>query len=226
MAAAPQITRYSTLSELIVNGIMVSNRIKKDKDVTELYLAHRNLTDVHDLKRFPYLMILWLNGNQLRYITCLSTNFRLCELYLHDNKLTEIPGALRHLTCLRVLMLHNNQLTKLEKVLSELQKMLSLQTLSLFDNPIALEPEYRLFVIHKVPSLSLLDRQGEKEYANNYLKNSPIHENPEEAILNRRLKKSLTLFTSFDWSKIPRFLQRRTSDNVFGEPAIVTRVYR
>ncbi|XP_025087207.1 leucine-rich repeat-containing protein 72-like isoform X3 [Pomacea canaliculata] len=221
-------------------------------------------------------MILWLNGNQLRYITCLSTNFRLCELYLHDNKLTEIPGALRHLTCLRVLMLHNNQLTKLEKVLSELQKMLSLQTLSLFDNPIALEPEYRLFVIHKVPSLSLLDRQevsqkekdaarrifdnsfvkiqervafghcvkgplhnppscrrpksvtytGEKEYANNYLKNSPIHENPEEAILNRRLKKSLTLFTSFDWSKIPRFLQRRTSDNVFGEPAIVTRVYR
>lgn len=55
---------------------------------------------------------------------------------------------------------------------------------------------------------------------------SPFHENPEEAILNRRLKKSLTLFTSFDWSKIPRFLQRRTSDNVFGEPAIVTRVYR
>ena len=30
----------------------------------------------------------------------------------------------------------------------------------LFDNPIAQEPEYRLFVIQSCPSVQLLDRQG------------------------------------------------------------------
>ena len=30
----------------------------------------------------------------------------------------------------------------------------------LFDNPVAQEPEYRLYVIHHVPTVELLDRQG------------------------------------------------------------------
>lgn len=69
---------------------------------------------------------------QLRRLTCLSHNFQIAELYLQDNQLTAITGTLHHLTCLQVLMLHNNQLTKLDKVVKEFKKMQVLKTLSKF----------------------------------------------------------------------------------------------
>ena len=67
---------------------------------------------------------------KLRRVNCLSQNFRLAELYLHNNQLVSIQGALRHLTCLQVLMLHNNQLEKLETVINEFSKMQHLKVLS------------------------------------------------------------------------------------------------
>ncbi|KAK7491475.1 hypothetical protein BaRGS_00017304 [Batillaria attramentaria] len=270
---ALQVRFTDCMSEQVVEEILAKRRIKKDKEVEELYLAERGLRDVHDLRRFRYLKKLWLNGNKLRRIACLSINFRLSELYLQDNELTEITGAIGHLTCLQVLMLHNNQLTKLDKVTREFQKMQNL-----FDNPIAQEPEYRLFVIQSVRSVKLLDRQEvskrekdiarriydhsqekvrekiafgrrsqgppslyypgtpgrpttvrgatSKEVANNYLKNKPVFDDPEEAVNSRRLKKSLTMYSSFDWGKVPRIQERRTSEQVFGNPEIITRVYR
>ena len=54
----------------------------------------------------------------------------------------------------------------------------------------------------------------------------PVYDDKEEAVDSRRLKKSLTMYSSFDWGKVPRIQQRRTSENVFGNPEIITRVYR
>ena len=67
---------------------------------------------------------------QLRRLDCLRDNFQLAELYLQNNQLVEVFGALQHLTCLQVLMLHNNQLTKLDRLLKEFKKMQCLKTLS------------------------------------------------------------------------------------------------
>ncbi len=67
---------------------------------------------------------------QLRVVNCLSQNFRLAELYLQHNELKDISGCLQHLTCLKVLLLHNNQLEKLEKVIFEFRKMQNLEVLS------------------------------------------------------------------------------------------------
>ncbi|XP_078620940.1 leucine-rich repeat-containing protein 72-like [Branchiostoma floridae x Branchiostoma japonicum] len=133
--------------------------IRKDIDVTLLYLSDRNLKEVCDLGRFKILRYLWLNGNKLRRIDCILNNFRLSELYLENNELIDISGALGHLTCLQVLMLHNNQLTKLEEVVRELRPMQALRVLNLFNNPLAQENEYRSYVIHHLPSVELLDRQ-------------------------------------------------------------------
>ncbi|KAK7099024.1 hypothetical protein V1264_003225 [Littorina saxatilis] len=273
-----QVRFASNLSEQVVEDILTRRRIKTDKEVEELYLADKGLTDVHDLRRFRYLKKLWLNGNRLRQISCLTTNFRVCELHLNDNELIEISGAIGHLTCLQTCMLHNNQLTKLDKVTREFKRMQNLHTLNLFDNPIAQEPEYRLFVIQSCPSVKLLDRQevtkrekdiarriyhsedkaqgkvafgrrsqgppslyypatpqrpvtrasisGGKVVADNYMGNKTPFEDQEEAVNSRRLKKSLTMYSSFDWGKVPRIQQRRTSENVFGNPEIITRVYR
>ncbi len=67
---------------------------------------------------------------QLRRVQCLSNNFRISELYLQHNALVEVTGMLHHLTCLRVLLLHNNQLEKLDRVVGEFAKMQDLKTLS------------------------------------------------------------------------------------------------
>ncbi|XP_030045819.1 leucine-rich repeat-containing protein 72 [Microcaecilia unicolor] len=139
--------------------------IKRNVDVSELYIARKGLTEVTDLSRFKMLRHLWLNHNKLRKITFLSNNYRLSELYLNNNELVDISGALRHLTTLQILMLHNNQLTNLETAVKELKEMTCLQVLNLFQNPLSQDSMYRLYVVCLLPSVQLLDwrRVTEKE---------------------------------------------------------------
>ncbi|KAL5007599.1 hypothetical protein ScPMuIL_016405 [Solemya velum] len=261
----------------VITEQVAKQGFKKDKDVDELYLAERNLSEIDDISRFRYLKILWLNGNELRRVNCLTQNYQLAELYLQNNRLVDIKDTLSHLTCLRVLMLQNNQLTKLETVVQEFHKMHALKTLNLFNNPIAQEPDYRLFVIHAVPSVTLLDRQevqlterfsarkiydqnqekiretvafgrrsegppslyyppsqrkaplttlDRRDIGNSFLLDHQPFEKEEDAINARRLKKSVTVFTVFDWSKVPRIQQRRQCEEPFDSPEIITHVYR
>ncbi|NXI52951.1 LRC72 protein, partial [Chloroceryle aenea] len=97
---------------------------------------------------------------QIQDLTFLTKNYCLTELYLNNNELTDISGALKHLCALQILLLHNNQLTKLGKTVKELKGMISLQTLNLFHNPLAQDLDYRLYVIHFLPSVQLLDRKS------------------------------------------------------------------
>ncbi|NXY65058.1 LRC72 protein, partial [Callaeas wilsoni] len=106
---------------------------------------------------------------QIQDLTFLIKNYCLTELYLNNNELTDISGALKHLRSLQILFLHNNELKKLGKTVKELKGMISLQTLNLFQNPLACDPDYRLYVIYFLPSVQLLDRklvtQRERESA-------------------------------------------------------------
>ncbi|XP_072182393.1 leucine-rich repeat-containing protein 72-like isoform X1 [Diadema setosum] len=149
----------STTSVKLIEDQMSQQGIRKDLDVTELYLSNQGLTEVSDLSQYKLLNRLWLNGNKLRRINCLSINYRLTELYLQDNELVSVCGLLAPLTNLRVLMLHNNQLTKLEETVTELRALQALHTLNLSQNPLAQETEYRHYVIFHTPPLQLLDRQ-------------------------------------------------------------------
>ena len=76
------------------------------------------------------LVIFTYSAIQLHRINFLSVNFRLSELHLHDNQISDVSGCLRQLTCLTVVTLHNNQLTKLDKVMKEFDRMNSLSVLS------------------------------------------------------------------------------------------------
>ncbi|XP_074624747.1 leucine-rich repeat-containing protein 72-like isoform X1 [Acropora palmata] len=133
--------------------------VTKEKDVAEIYLADRGLEEVPDFRRFKNLQFLWLNKNKLRKLNCFDGNYQLRELYLQDNMIAALNGALRHLTCLQVLLLNGNQLLKLTDVIHELRAMQSLETLNLFANPLAQDYDYRSYVIHHVTSLQLLDRK-------------------------------------------------------------------
>ncbi|NWS21362.1 LRC72 protein, partial [Pachyramphus minor] len=133
------------------------------------FSSTRGLRSIPSLSQFNRLKYLWLNNNKIQDLTFLFKNYCLSELYLNNNELTDISGALKHLCSLKILFLHNNELRKLDKTVKELKGMISLHTLNLFQNPLAYDPDYRLYVIHILPSVQLLDRklvtQRERESA-------------------------------------------------------------
>ncbi|NXT36407.1 LRC72 protein, partial [Pelecanoides urinatrix] len=133
---------------------------KRNVDVLVLYLAGQGLRSIPSLSQFHRLRYLWINNNKIQDLTFLMKNCCLTELYLNNNELTDISGALKHLCALQILFLHNNQLKKLGKTVKELKGMISLQTLNLFHNPLAQDPDYRLYVIYSLPSVQLLDRKS------------------------------------------------------------------
>ncbi|XP_016424137.1 leucine-rich repeat-containing protein 72 [Sinocyclocheilus rhinocerous] len=103
--------------------------IQRDTDVTHLHLIRRGLTYIPDLSRFSMLRCVWLNNNKIQEVSRASFNCCLTELYLQNNGILSISGALRHLTCLQVLLLFNNQMKCLEETVSELKNMQELHTL-------------------------------------------------------------------------------------------------
>ncbi|NWI98568.1 LRC72 protein, partial [Crypturellus undulatus] len=117
------------------------------------------LRSIPSLARFHRLRYLWINNNKIQDLSFLVKNHCLTELYLNNNEITDISGALKHLCVLQILLLHNNQLKHLGRTVEELKGMRSLQTLSVFHNPLAQEPGYRLYMIYFLPSVQLLDRK-------------------------------------------------------------------
>ncbi|XP_075562509.1 leucine-rich repeat-containing protein 72 [Pelecanus crispus] len=154
MAAAASAGGQAVEKQLKICGF------KRNADVLVLYLAGQGLRNIPSLSRFHRLRYLWINNNKIQDLTFLIKNYCLTELYLNNNELTDISGALKHLCALQILLLHNNQLKKLGKTVKELKGMISLQTLNLFHNPLAQDPDYRLYVIYCLPSVQLLDRKS------------------------------------------------------------------
>ncbi|XP_051641962.1 leucine-rich repeat-containing protein 72 isoform X6 [Manacus candei] len=96
---------------------------------------------------------LYLARQGLRSIPSLSQFNRLKYLWLNNNKIQDLNFLIKNY-CLTELYLNNNELTDIS---------------DLFQNPLAYDPDYRLYVIHILPSVQLLDRklvtQRERESA-------------------------------------------------------------
>ncbi|XP_064907298.1 leucine-rich repeat-containing protein 72 isoform X6 [Columba livia] len=185
--------------------------IKRTIDVSILYLAGQGLRSIPSLSQFHRLRCLWINNNKIQDLTFLIKNHCLTELYLNHNELTDISGALKHLCALQIVFLHNNQLQKLVETVKELKGKISLHTLNLFHNPLAQDADYRLYVIHALPSVQLLDRKGWK--SGNHTKKVPF-ENPEDAVLVRAMTRSVMEFSCVDWNKVATCQERRLENKV------------
>ncbi|XP_031445918.1 leucine-rich repeat-containing protein 72 isoform X2 [Phasianus colchicus] len=161
-AAADAAGRQAVEKQLKICGF------KRNVDVLVLYLARQGLRSIPSLSLFRRLRYLWINNNKIQDLSFLEKNYCLTELYLNNNELTDISGALKNLHSLQILLLHNNQLKHLGETVKELKGIISLRTLNLFYNPLAYDAGYRLYVIHSLPSVQLLDRkltQRERELA-------------------------------------------------------------
>ncbi|XP_018596105.1 leucine-rich repeat-containing protein 72 isoform X2 [Scleropages formosus] len=113
------------------------------------------------------LQHLWLNNNKITKFSCPTTKCCLTELYLQNNQITSISGALGHLTNLQVLLLYNNRLRGLEETMAELRKMQRLHMASFFLNPFTQESRYRHYVVHHLPSVLILDKREVKQEERN-----------------------------------------------------------
>ncbi|XP_020088201.1 U2 small nuclear ribonucleoprotein A' [Ananas comosus] len=88
---------------------------------------------------------------------------RLGTLLINNNRITRInPNIGEFLPKLHTLVLTNNRLVNLVEI-DPLASLKNLQFLSLLDNNITKKPNYRLYVIHKLKHLRLLDFKKVKQ---------------------------------------------------------------
>lgn len=88
----------------------------------------------------------------------MDKNFRIKKLCAHHNKITTLEGSsIANMKFLEELQLGNNYIKNLDKVLAFLSHFSFLNYLTLENNPVAAETNYRLRVIGSIPSLTTLD---------------------------------------------------------------------
>ncbi|XP_066571648.1 leucine-rich repeat-containing protein 72 isoform X2 [Amia ocellicauda] len=235
------------MCEKAIEDILKKHGITRAIDVSELYLAKKALASVADLSRFPMMTYLWLNDNKIREVCCLRHNYRLTELYLHNNDITSITGCLRHLTSLQVLLLHNNQLKKLGESVSELRRMHFLRTLKIKqeDRRAAFNlfnPERNLVLqslafgrraeatpIAKTSS-NTRKKRDPHSYGGRYSSRRQQHisptEGPCDSSSTRSVQRSVMQFSSMDWETVPTSQQRHLEDQPGPHPRIITVQFR
>lgn len=158
---------------------------------TELHLANKNITNLVDFNTFINLDTLWLNNNRLQSLDGLEDNFRIKSLYLHGNRFKSInpPGCLETFIVLSTLTLSGNLLNDFDGTVEQLRCLRNLQTLDLFDNPIAQEDNYRLRIIAELPTIQTLDKHKVTE---------------EERVEAKRLKAKMEKLKDFQLTKTVR----------------------
>jgi len=98
-----------------------------------------------------------LSDNEVRKLECLAKLPRLKMLLLNNNRINRIADGLgRAFPNMETLVLSNNQLSTL-KELEPLAGLTSIAMLSLVDNLVTKQPNYRAFVISLLPKLKVLD---------------------------------------------------------------------
>ncbi|CAI8028388.1 U2 small nuclear ribonucleoprotein A' [Geodia barretti] len=110
-----------------------------------------------------------LSDNEIKKLEGFPLLKRLKSILLSNNKICRVADGLEQcLPKLETLVLTNNNLDKLED-LEQLATVTTLQYLCLLRNQVTHRPNYRLYVIHKIPQLRVLDfkriRQKEREQA-------------------------------------------------------------
>lgn len=100
-----------------------------------------------------------LSDNDIPKLENLPALARLKMLLLSNNRITRVaPEVGKNLPGVDTLVLTNNKISNLAE-LDHLASFASLRTLSLLENPVTRRPQYRLYVIHHLPELRILDFQ-------------------------------------------------------------------
>lgn len=132
----------------------VENVIGFDK-ITKLCLDNNFIENIQGLSHLTSLRWLDLSFNKIREIKGLETLTQLEDLSLCSNKISTIEGLEKCLN-LQCFSIGNNRIDSLEQVI-RLRQLGSLRMLTLSDNPICKEPEYKMIVLAYVDTIKYLD---------------------------------------------------------------------
>lgn len=116
------------------------------------------ITHLRGFGKFVSLDTVWLNDNELESIQGLERNNRLKGLHLYVNRIKKLEvNSFAPFKLLQRITLNDNFLEDLDGTLAELRTQRNLQSLDLFNNPIAKEDNYRMRVLAAIPSLAIFD---------------------------------------------------------------------
>jgi U2 small nuclear ribonucleoprotein A' len=100
---------------------------------------------------------------------------RLTTLTVCNNYIAKVGKLGENLVALKALVLTNNRIQSLSEI-ENIASLTSLEHLSLLENPVCDQAHYRLYVIHRIPSLKSLDfrkvEKTEREQARKFFKGS------------------------------------------------------
>jgi len=141
-------------AELLTQAVQYTNPIGQ----REIYLRSLSLSSLEHLAIVSETTeAIDISDNALTALDHLSVMRVLQTLIMANNHINRLGSSLGNaLPELNSLILSNNKLSQL-KDLFPLSTLSSLQLLSLRANPVCTQPLYRMFVIHLLPSLHVLD---------------------------------------------------------------------
>ena len=123
--------------------------------IVKLCLDNNFIEEILNLNQLVSLKWLDLSFNKIRKIQGLDSLENLEDLSLYSNKISVVEG-LDKLTKLQCLSLGNNRIDSLEQVI-RLRQIRSLKMLTLSDNPVCKEAEYKMIVLAYVDNIKYLD---------------------------------------------------------------------
>uniref|UniRef100_A0A915AIZ6 Probable U2 small nuclear ribonucleoprotein A' n=1 Tax=Parascaris univalens TaxID=6257 RepID=A0A915AIZ6_PARUN len=131
-----------------------------------------------------------LTDNDIRKLDNIPLLKRLSALLMHNNRVQQImPNLGEVLPSLRTLALTNNNLCELGDI-DPLATCKKLEYLTLIGNPVTHKPQYRLYVIYKVPSVRVLDfkrvRLSERQQAASVFKGKKGQKVREQVVKKSR----------------------------------------
>jgi len=121
----------------------------------KLCLDNNSIEDIINLSHLTSLKWLDLSFNKIRKIHGLDALIHLEDLSLYSNKISSVDG-LEKLVKLQCLSLGNNRIDSMEQII-KLRQLRNLKMLTLSDNPICRESEYRMIVLAYVDNITYLD---------------------------------------------------------------------
>jgi U2 small nuclear ribonucleoprotein A' len=98
-----------------------------------------------------------LSDNEIKKLDNFPAMRRLNALILCNNSISKIGASLGdNLPRLQTVILTNNRISSLFEI-DHLATVKKMEMLSLMENPVVLKPNYRLYCIHRMPLLKILD---------------------------------------------------------------------
>lgn len=125
------------------------------ESLTKLCLDNNYIEDIVNLGHLKNLRWLDLSFNKIKRIQGLDSLTQLEDLSLYSNKIAVVEG-LEKCVGLQCLSLGNNRIESMEQVI-RLRQLRSLKMLTLSNNPICKEADYRSLVLAYVDNITYLD---------------------------------------------------------------------